>query len=255
MSSKHIINAVEKLVMSLPDRERLRILDISCGDGKLLEALARRGCRVEGTHFREDDYIYSNPSSVLRDATIHENIDISKPLPFDDSEYDVVLATEVFEHLPSHVLPCSEIARILKDGGYFIFSTPNIHRLTSRMRFMFTGRHEMRSARLGWNVPPGELYSTHYNPVYFPVFHTLLYHNGLRVERLGFSTFKPWAGLLAILYPVVGLATAVETRHAIKRSGAGGRDLLRWMLDPRMLFSDNLIVIAGKTDPLLKEPT
>lgn len=254
MPNKHIINAAVRFIHSCPEYRDFRVLDLSCGDGELLTRLAAEGCRVEGTHFRKDDYIYKKPADGLRAATIHENVDLSRPLPFADATFDVVFATEVLEHLPSHVPLCAEVGRIVKPGGYFVFSTPNIHRLSSRVQFMLTGQHELKSARIGWDVPSAELYSTHYNPVYFPVMHALLYQNGLAVEKLMFTRIRFRSLLLSVLYPVIGLATVTEARHAIKRSRTGGTDLLRRMLDLRMLLSENLMVAARKRAGLAVNP-
>lgn len=247
MPNKRVIAAAVRTIQALPGWPALRVLDLSCGEGYLIEAIAKTGCRVEGTHFRRGDYIVKSPSSFLANAVIHEGVDLAKPLPFADGTYDVVISTEVMEHLPSHVLLCAEAARILKPGGTFIFSTPNIHRLSSRLQFMLTGQHQLLSARLGWETPPGDLYSTHFNPVYFPVIHTLLYHNGLRIRSLLFTKMNPWAVLFLPFYPLFCLAAAVEARHALKRSREGGRDLLRWMNDLRMLFSNKLMIVTEKT--------
>ncbi|MFN2350970.1 MAG: hypothetical protein ABR497_03390, partial [Kiritimatiellia bacterium] len=150
-------------------------------------------------------------------------------------------------HLPSHYLIYAEVARILKDGGCFVFTTPNTHRMLSRIQFMLTGQHELRSARLGWHVPAEELYSTHHNPVYFPVMHTQLYHNSMCIQSLRLTQCGLLDLLLLPLYPLVGIMTALEVRHAVKRSAAGGWDLYRWMMDARGLLSEQLMVIAKKT--------
>ena len=246
MPSKVIIDSVVATVRTLPAYPNLRVLDLSCGEGEVLEGLAADGCQVEGTHYRADDYIIRNPSQVLESVPIHTGVDLSRGLPFEDGEYDVVLATEVLEHLPNHSGICSEVGRLLKAGGFFLFSTPNIHRLQSRVQFLFSGMHELRGARLGWETPASDLYSTHYNPVYFPVMHTLLHHNRLAIRRLVFSEKKWWTVVLGLLLPLVLIGTYLECRHAVKRSAEGGGDLLRWMLDRRLLFSDQLVVLAEK---------
>jgi len=247
MPSKQIIDAAIRTARRLPGWPALRVLDLSCGDGALLEAFDKEGCPVEGSHFRSDDYIYQRPSPVLRKVKIHEGVDLSKPLPFADEEYDVVIATEVVEHLNSHALICSEVGRILKPGGHFLWSTPNIHCLYSRLQFLLTGQHELRSARLCWDSKPKDLYSTHHNPVYFPTIHTILYQHGMRVERLVFTKCRPLTYLLLPFFPLVYLATAIEIRHAIKRSRPCGKDLLRWLIDYRMLLSEQLFVSARKS--------
>lgn len=48
--------------------------------------------------------------------------DIHK-MPFKDNEFDVILCTEVFEHLKNPFEASKEIKRILKDGGKLILTT------------------------------------------------------------------------------------------------------------------------------------
>jgi len=249
MPSKAILNAVEKTIKTLPGWREFLLLDVSCGDGELIQRLSLEGCRVEGTHFRQNDYIFKKPAPILKTAALHGGIDLCRPLPFADGTYDVVMATEVLEHLPSHLLFYDEAVRILKPGGHLILTTPNVHCLTSRLRFFLTGQHELRGARLGWHIPADALYSTHHNPVYFPVIHTLLHQRNLEIVRL-VHTRTRLADLLTLpLYPLVLAATMVEARHGMKRSPAGGRDLLRWMIDLRMLLNKKLMLLARKGMP------
>ena len=238
-----VVHAVS--ASGLPPQARL--LDLSCGEGEIMAQLAERGYDIEGTHYRDDDYIIRRPSAILQKAVIHHGIDLARPLPFPSSSYDGVLATEVLEHLPSHAAILAEVGRILKPGGVFIFSTPNIHRLSSRWQFFLTGTHNLCGARLGWHTPPDALYSTHYNPVYYPVMHSLLYQQGLLVQRLMPTSVSPLSVLTGVtLSPLLFAATALEVRHAWKRSSAGGRDLARHLLNPCLLTSKQLVVVARK---------
>jgi SAM-dependent methyltransferase len=239
-----------RAVCHLIDREvplrPARVLDLSCGEGQLLEILDQRGFQVEGTHFRSDDYIINNPAPILRRVLLHDRIDLSQPLPFADGSYDVVTATEVLEHLPAHAPVIAEISRILKPGGVFISTTPNLHRMGSRLSFFFSGIHNQCGSRLGWHISRGEIYSTHYNPVYFPVFHSLLHLHGLDVVRLATSKRQLIEFAMIPLWPLVAMGTLVETYHFWRRSRAGGRDLFHWLLNPHALMSGQLCVAARK---------
>ena len=61
----------------------------------------------------------------------------SEPLPFDPAAFDVVVFSEVMEHVrfPQKIL--EEIARILKPRGRLVGSVPNSFRLRNRLRFLF----------------------------------------------------------------------------------------------------------------------
>jgi SAM-dependent methyltransferase len=54
-----------------------------------------------------------------------------EPLPLDDSSFDLVIATSVFEHDPCFWMTFLEMCRVAKDGGYIYISAPSngvIHR-------------------------------------------------------------------------------------------------------------------------------
>jgi len=79
---------------------------------KLLETKnlsARNEVRVREQH--------RSSSSKLLSADIRN-------LPFLDNTFDVVVGTEVFEHVPEPKIAFFEVARILKPEGYFIASIP-----------------------------------------------------------------------------------------------------------------------------------
>jgi SAM-dependent methyltransferase len=247
MPEPAIVSSILKNIDALGLPTTSRVLDLSCGEGEILQHLAERGYPVEGTHYCDNDYIIQHPSPILREATLHNPVDLTQPLPFEDESVDLVLATEVLEHLPSHAPLLQEIGRILKPGGFFLFSTPNCHRALSRLQFLFTGTHALNGARLGWQTPVDELYSTHFNPVYFPVIHGVLHQSGLRIQRLGFTSAR-LSGILAslLLWPLALLPTLLEARHFTKRSPEGGRDLLKWLLHPKLFLSKQIVVVATK---------
>jgi 2-polyprenyl-3-methyl-5-hydroxy-6-metoxy-1,4-benzoquinol methylase len=101
MPQPHVVEAIVREVRRLPGYPSLSVLDLSCGEAEVLTRLGADGCRVHGTHFREDDYIVADRSR-LGTLAITTGVDLQKPLPFPDAAFDVVLLTEVLEHLDSH---------------------------------------------------------------------------------------------------------------------------------------------------------
>ena len=103
----------------------LRALDVGCGGGFLAEELAQLGCRVVGV----------DPSSVsIRSARRHAaavgleieyRVGSGERLPAEDRSFDVVLCCDVLEHVPDVDAVLAEAARVLADGGIFLFDTVN----------------------------------------------------------------------------------------------------------------------------------
>lgn len=76
-------------------------------------------------------------------------IDISGPhvkLPFGDGSCDVVVCTEVLEHLTMGGPFVRELVRILKPGGVAVISVPNIASLKSRIKLFFGGLPNMAAS-------------------------------------------------------------------------------------------------------------
>jgi SAM-dependent methyltransferase len=245
----HVFEAVLRAARRLPGYPgpKLRVLDLSAGRGEIAAALAKDGCDVRGTHFRADDY-KTRGAPPVEGISIDPDVDLMKPLPYPDGAFDLVVLSEVAEHLPSHIPVIAEIGRVLAPAGHLILSTPNVARLHSRWHFFWSGTHKLIRRRVGWDLAPDDLYAYHVGPVDFPLLHTLLRQAGLRVERLDTTRFKWKHAWLFALYPFVWLATRLETgRH---RSGAahaeGEEDLFRWMTRPAMLGSEQLLVTARK---------
>lgn len=62
-------------------------------------------------------------------------------LPFPDRTFDIVISDATIEHLvqsPRHLF--EEARRVLKPGGYFLVTTPNLATLWKRVRFLLLGR-------------------------------------------------------------------------------------------------------------------
>jgi SAM-dependent methyltransferase len=250
MPQDFVATAILKSIRALPGYPKLAVLDLSCGRGEILSALANDGCTVRGTHYRSDDYKLTTQFTPLMTGglPIDENVDLTQPLPYPSESYDLVILSEVIEHLPNFIPILREAARVLRPGGHLVLSTPNIARLHSRLGFFLDGTHKLIRRRVGWDLGPDDLYAYHINPVDFPLLHTVLHQSGLHVRALPFTKFKPRHAWLLAGYPIFWLATQVGVRERITSEAhdRGERDLRRWMMSPAMLASEQLLVVARK---------
>ncbi|MEP7211797.1 MAG: methyltransferase domain-containing protein [Acidobacteriota bacterium] len=96
----------------------LRVLDIGCGNGALLNALSER--IAGGVGVDESASILERARLRNADKTNVEFTKISGPvLPFDDASFDVVISLMSFRYLDWDPL-LSEIKRVTKPGGRFL---------------------------------------------------------------------------------------------------------------------------------------
>jgi SAM-dependent methyltransferase len=248
MSEKKLHSVIIEQIKSLPDFPNLKILDLSCGDARILSELAQYGGELHGTRFKEGDYIIEG-HPVDPKVTIINGVDLSRPLPFEDKSFDLVLMKEVLEHLPNHPSVIYEAGRILKPGGTFIASTPNMHRLHSRFHFFLTGAHKLKRRRIGWELSKEEVYAYHYNPVDFPIIHSLLKYAGIKITSLPSTEIKSKHFWLLLLSPFILLASLLEYRKGGSRSShsrESEKELRKWMTGPSINLSEQLVLVGKK---------
>lgn len=111
------LSAIADIVAELPPG---RALDLGCGEGILLDALASR--LPDDRELVGVDVVPPPDGARWRGVTG----DIACTLPFADGSFDVVVAGEVIEHVPHPDLMLTEIRRLLRPGGSLVLSTPNI---------------------------------------------------------------------------------------------------------------------------------
>ncbi len=66
-------------------------------------------------------------NQLIKIPTVPLRLDGQTRFPFEDRSFDVVLITEVIEHLDSHPqYTLAEANRVLRDGGRLLITTPNV---------------------------------------------------------------------------------------------------------------------------------
>jgi SAM-dependent methyltransferase len=113
-----------------------RLLIVGAGQGALEHRLDLHGIlpnRTCAADIRPDKY--RGPQGVQCVAC-----DLNERIPYADGTFDVVVATEVIEHLDNPQRLISEAARVLAPGGRVLITTPNPESIAQRLRFLFTGR-------------------------------------------------------------------------------------------------------------------
>jgi 2-polyprenyl-6-hydroxyphenyl methylase/3-demethylubiquinone-9 3-methyltransferase len=110
---------LEAVLVMLP--RGAHILDVGCGDGVFANFFAGRGFRASGVDISQ--------VGIQRAQTLYPQLSfqVASPearLPFEDGEFDAVWCSEVVEHLFDVGHALAEMARVLKEGGTLILTTP-----------------------------------------------------------------------------------------------------------------------------------
>jgi SAM-dependent methyltransferase len=106
----------------LPDVRGARVLDAGCGAGWYSEQLAARGARV--TSIDQSAVMVGHARARLGGDADVRMADLACPLAFaEDAGYDGVVSALTLHYLRDWTTPLAEFRRILKPGGWLLFST------------------------------------------------------------------------------------------------------------------------------------
>ena len=83
--------------------------------------LDKQGYDVTGIDISSEAIAYG----LKKYGNIHLEIQAAENLPYENESFDVVLSFDLFEHIAAIDLHISEVCRVLRVGGYYLFQTPN----------------------------------------------------------------------------------------------------------------------------------
>ncbi|MEW6332691.1 MAG: class I SAM-dependent methyltransferase [Thermodesulfobacteriota bacterium] len=110
-------------------RDGFRVLDAGCGSGRhLCEAWGRAGVEAVGVDLKWEDLCRTKAFlSLMADhhggRWVVARADVTR-LPFSDGSFDVVICSEVLEHVPDGKAAIAELLRVLKPSGDLIVTVP-----------------------------------------------------------------------------------------------------------------------------------
>jgi SAM-dependent methyltransferase len=109
-----------------------RVLDLGCGFGRHAFEAYRRGAHVVAVDRSSEEV--AQVTSMFRAMEAAGEAPAGRTaravradllaLPFPDASFDVVMASEVLEHIPADDLAMAEIARVVRPGGRVAVTVP-----------------------------------------------------------------------------------------------------------------------------------
>jgi SAM-dependent methyltransferase len=240
MANSAILTSVATAWSSKPGPGK-KMLDLSCGDGDTAQLLARLGYHVVATD-------YGPPPPMSNSIDRVGGVDLNRFLPFRRNSFDAVDLVEVIEHIENQPQLIREIARVLRPGGALVITTPNILNVFSRLRFLFTGFLRGRVRPAHYTSKPGQapnIYLLHFYELYYLLFHYGFEITELRRTRVKFAArvstylFWPFMWVCSFIAVIRAEKDPVQRRY--------NWQILSYFLDPALLLSDNIVVMARKT--------
>jgi methionine biosynthesis protein MetW len=120
------------------------VVDLGCGDGAWIESVRSRYTRAIGIDI-DDAALAVRGGSVEGWEFLHMDLDGSA-LPLPDGCADGVRANQVIEHVSNPLHFVQEACRVLRPGGVFVATTPNVRYARHILRLLIKGQGPLTSA-------------------------------------------------------------------------------------------------------------
>lgn len=115
LETQAILNCCELLIENYKPKEQRKLLDLGSGAGFVINPLkADKKVAVDISH---------NQLLRVSDDTTRIRANVEN-LPIEDEYFNVVVCTDVFEHVKEERKLVSEIVRVLEPGGMLLFACP-----------------------------------------------------------------------------------------------------------------------------------
>ena len=98
-----------------------RVLELGCGSGGLASFLHEQGISIIASDIAQTAIDHARKLYPGIEFHAHS----AETLPYEDQSFDIVMSFDVLEHLPHVDQHLSEVKRVLKPDGYYLFQTPN----------------------------------------------------------------------------------------------------------------------------------
>lgn len=129
------IHRLQKVAQLIP-QGKLSVLEIGCGDGQFLYDNRSKWKKIIGVDI--------SPSLLLkaekRNYKVSARFDLAdygvSPMPYKSNQFDIVVSIATMQYTYNIDLLISEIYRVLKRGGIFIFEVPNAVSFWRRIIFL-----------------------------------------------------------------------------------------------------------------------
>tara|TARA_R110001599_G_scaffold145321_1_gene327606 strand:- start:57609 stop:58388 length:780 start_codon:yes stop_codon:yes gene_type:complete len=115
-----------ELTQGVPVRAADRVIDVGCGDGALIHFCAKLGAEVVFIDRDETALAKTEAKIAASPARAHRAIQSDcNPIPLPDNAGDLVICTEVLEHVPDPEVFLRELVRVTRPGGQLLITVPD----------------------------------------------------------------------------------------------------------------------------------
>ncbi len=191
-----------------------RILDVGSSWGFLAKALHHHGYRnlwgcdrIPGDAGPRPGKPFQDYRGLMRYTGVDLNRD--KLAPFEPDSFDVIICSEVLEHLEAPGAMLKEFQRTLKPGGLVFMEVPNPQNIFERLRFMHRGQFKRFRPKLRPD------HTGHISIITSDILMALCARCDLKIERIHRS-FVVWDGYFVLPHRGWGLRLSYGANYLLR---------------------------------------
>ena len=215
-----------------------KVLDIPAGAGPISRRLKDKGYEVTAADICPEVF-------EQKDLTC-DPADLNARFPYEDGRFDLVVCREGIEHVENQFHTMREFKRVLKPGGWLLFSTPNILSIRSRLSFFLVGGRRLldrpEAEKTAPGGPAGHINLRSYLDLRLP-----LREAGFRIDRVATFTYSLTALVWFWTIPIIAFFTWLAFRRGKNDAQkAANRQSYSHVISRDLLFGQKLILVAQR---------
>lgn len=144
--TREIVDGIESRIA-----DGAKVVDIGCGVGDLLAEIRRRRPQVAVAGLDFSQKAVEAAAATFPDGRFQQHV-IDCSLPYATAEFDVVLCTDVLEHLERPKAVAAELVRICRPGGLVAIVVPDGDVDQFLGHYWFWNEASLRAMLADWNA-------------------------------------------------------------------------------------------------------
>jgi SAM-dependent methyltransferase len=216
------------------DKKRGSVLDAPAGFGHLSLMLTQMGFDVTCGEIEPEIFLVKGLSCAFTDLNRH----IDAP----DESFDYVCCVDGLEHMTDPYQAVKEFSRVLREGGYAIFSIPNYANIEKRMKFLWNG-YLTKPVSVERYEREGSLFNLHNSPLTITILEFMFSINGLEIVEIRKNAPKKKQYLL---FPLVMLMRLADLFASKKHKQKHRTDLT---LHSNIILGGNNVIFVARKKP------
>jgi SAM-dependent methyltransferase len=200
--------SIHKAVLKwFSEQKRGKVFDAPAGYGHLSMNLKNMGFQVTCGEIE--------PEIFKADGLECIYTDLNRKIDSPDNYFDYVCCIDGLEHMTDPYTAAREFSRVLKPGGYGVFSIPNYSNIEKRFKYFLNGYLTKPKTIDDYLKASSNLFNFHNSPLTITLIDFIFGINGLKIERILRDKVKKKQYLLlpvVLIMKILALMSSEKTK-------------------------------------------